>query len=218
MQVCEPKEAHASESKVSKKMTLADALSVIENSNAKIKEAASVRYPEGTDPFASVYGSSENKAAMMLFASLPLFMILFPMDFGFLAVLPMASVTMVRYAKKTPDSLVHSILSHKKMKKARGEVLLNKQFFEMGEEKFAEQEAKILRKARKALKLLNAHFEGTGKKVVYSSVIGEEGFTILTDAPEPTQWDIARLEISNHNMLELTSGAAADHHVKEKSL
>lgn len=90
-------------------------------------------------------------------------------------------------------------LSPLKAKKIQEKYELEKALTELKENEFAELEAKILKKIKKAVKVIDEYLKYENRKVVYSNDKGNEGFSIEKSAPL-NSWEAELLRVEKSTM------------------
>lgn len=165
-------------------MSYAEALDVIQVCDAAIKNAAANRIPHPGEAGGMVQTRNMAKtfsASLVVFASMGATDILNILDasvaapiafFGMLVVaVGGIRLSCTERGNKALSPLKYNAINHK----LQGDMAL----FALKEQEFAAVEVKVLKKAKKAMKIINKNVSFDNREICYSNVLGKEGFDIV---------------------------------------
>lgn len=165
-------------------MSYAEALDVIQACDVVIKKAAANRIERPDDVVRRVQDRNIAKtlgAALLVFASMGASDMMNVIDsaiaaptafFGMITVV----ITGIHCSGTESGSKVMSPLKYRTVNQ---EVQNEMALFVLKEKAFAEVELKVLKKAKKAMKIINKNISFDNREISYSAVLGKEGFDIV---------------------------------------
>lgn len=185
-------------------MSYQEALDTIQSFDGAIKAAAANRMQESIDPDATACNSAAAKILIAMSASLTAGVvgkITGTMDPGtaqalataFFVGIPALPVFWI----STHMGRLGSPVKYARLKK---QLAAEQPLIELKESEFAQKEAKILKKAKPAIAVINSHLKYENRCVEYSNDSGREGFKIV-DAKVLNQWEVEKLKAEKDKSL-----------------
>lgn len=89
------------------------------------------------------------------------------------------------------QSAFHAVLSPFWYRRVKTDMVLNERLHALKEAEYEQAKAQIVKKARKAIKVLNASLASESKEIVCSSTLGQEGFITKYISPPGNRHQIA---------------------------
>lgn len=100
------------------------------------------------------------------------------------------------------------VFAKKKYEKYQEDKAIEESFTLLAQEEFASKEKVVLKKSRKAVKLVNQHLKPQNQKIVYDSNPDATGFRIQSETPVVlSQWDKLRLTTNRYESTTALTGA-----------
>lgn len=184
---------------VKKEMSLEKAFTIVRTCDEEIRTIYGTRIANSVNVNSQTADYNFSKGVVMFAASLPIASAAEVLFGGGSEVGgPFFALTLLTIVS-TISKKMTAITSPIKRRKFQAEFDINEQLNEFHEETMADQAAKVLRKAKKPVKVINAALAPKGQSVYYCNEKGAEGFKL--SSPETgDQWDLLFLRANKDEM------------------